>query len=296
MYILRNWLNTSEVVQILNSTEEFYTEFIFYNGNRWIVTEWDLLAIVEIFLPTFLNGVSDDGTADDDRFDDDTVDDDGFDDDGVYDDDFFDAYEDFESWPGFHSFWDGLVTDDFIYFSEPTRSGTPMGSLTWYQVLESSSVGDFGLYGASEEIKLEMHCSECSSDRGLDLCGLNGQCGESGTCQCRECYGGYYCEYGPDDLYAQEQVNLYDVYVQEGVGDAYAGLFLSNPDQCSITNGPTKRDLKIDKMMNSKRKRRLSNKIRHKNLKEKRKVSVRRNRRRKLSKRIKSRFQYDREL
>ena len=221
-----------EISKLLNQTDETFVTFIFYSGNRWIVTAWEINEFQAVFIPQF-------SSLEVGEYDDDAVDDDDAYDDDAYDDDaFYNPYGD-TTWPGFHSFWDGLVTSDFVYYSEPTSSGTPLASLTWYEPLESQSVGDFGLYGASQEIKLEIHCSDCESNN-LDLCGLKGACGETGLCQCGDCYGGYYCEYSPDDLYTQEQVNLYDYYLEFGIGEDYSTLYLSNPEQCTISDTPSR--------------------------------------------------------
>lgn len=136
---------------------------------------------------------------------------------------------------GPHSFWEELseVTDS-QFFSEFTTDKSPAGDLRWYQVLKSRSRGDYGPYGFNVEVKLNIQCSgDCDPDPDLRSCGLNGNCTD-GVCQCNNCFGGYYCEYAPDDVYTQEQWFTAVVNDGEPLGfeDTYFASFWSNPEQC----------------------------------------------------------------
>ena len=114
---------------------------------------------------------------------------------------------------------------------------------------------------------------------------MKGECSESGLCQCEDCYGGYYCEYSPDDLYTQEQVNSYDYYAEFGFGEVYSTLYLSNPEQCRISDTPSrvlKDKLKEDVLKNPKLSTTKPNRGLHEKLKTSSGKNPKKNRRRSL--------------
>jgi uncharacterized membrane protein YbaN (DUF454 family) len=124
-----------------------------------------------------------------------------------------------------HAFWDGLFQGAGFAASEPTKSGSPLG-LNWELSYDAHSRGDYGPFLARYEFDLALNCinRECP---GQDICGSYGQC-EEGRCACDECFGGYFCEFGPTDDYAFED---FKVFVNNGTAlGEYADIFWAGID------------------------------------------------------------------
>ena len=133
-----------------------------------------------------------------------------------------------------HSFWEELSTGgDTRFISQVTTNGSPAGHLTWFQILNSSSRGDYGPYGVSVGANLNIHCAgDCDQSRDLFSCGISGNCTD-GACECKNCFGGHYCEFAPTDLYTQNQ--WFDSVVNtdlQSQGEEYFVSFWRDPERC----------------------------------------------------------------
>jgi len=129
----------------------------------------------------------------------------------------------------FHAYWDNLLNRNTMFYSEPTYSYLPTG-FKWNELRQSNSRAT-GMFGASFEANGRFECLDVDCVDQPEICGDYGVCVEGieefeelvdvyknetqtvalprKQCECRDGFGGYFCEYSPTGPYAGQMYSEY---------------------------------------------------------------------------------------
>jgi len=131
-----------------------------------------------------------------------------------------------------HAFWDNILGLDLSYFSELTESFSGTG-LEMSDVRDSYSIGSLGPWGVSYYVEGTFECLDTPCEGSPWVCGRKGLCetytyeGDEAAntwdnstlhrCKCSDYYGGPFCQFSPNGVYAKDQFEEFQRNGTEGL-------------------------------------------------------------------------------
>jgi len=148
--------------------------------------------------------------------------------------------ESFNASAPFHAFWDGIDEKALRYYSDPIDPALPVSSapvkMGWTFVSSPSSRQNFGPYSGSHDAsESDIHWN--FKEGCTHICGENGECvseegASSRTCECNNCYGGYFCSIAPQTSYVRGISAYYPYGPFAGQPTRYNQLFWNENQTC----------------------------------------------------------------
>jgi len=118
-----------------------------------------------------------------------------------------------------HAYWDNLLDDHTLYFTEPSTSESPSG-LALFKFRYSRSKGSNSIFGEDVPTKRAFECMDVGCQSDHSVCGNYGECTERiyddgevkvfyHDCSCSRFFGGLFCQFDSADPYVTEQFNAW---------------------------------------------------------------------------------------